>query len=76
MDFSELLGDVPKEKFRVTANKLLNECFLLKCCDDTKKYYYYRGLSEWDNEPGWLMDTCLDGQDAVIRLLDALGIPH
>ena len=41
MDFSELLGDVPKEKFRVTANKLLNECFLLKCCDDTKKYYYY-----------------------------------
>ena len=44
--------------------------------EDTKKYYYYRGLSEWDNEPGWLMDTCLDGQDAVIRLLDALGIPH
>ena len=44
--------------------------------EDTKKYYYYRGLSEWENEPGWLMDTCLDGQDAVIRLLDALGVPH
>ena len=41
MDFSELPADVPKEKFRMTANKLLNECFLLKCCEDTKKSYYY-----------------------------------
>lgn len=41
MDLSELLGDVPKEKFRMTANKLLNECFLLKCCEETKKSYYY-----------------------------------
>ena len=41
MDLSEFLGDVPKEKFRMTANKLLNECFLLKCCEETKKSYYY-----------------------------------
>ena len=41
MDLSELLGDVPKEKFRMTANKLLNECFLLKYCEETKKSYYY-----------------------------------
>ena len=41
MDFYEFLGDVPKEKFRMTANKLLNECFLLKCCEETKKSYYY-----------------------------------
>ena len=44
--------------------------------EDSKKGYYYRGLSEWRNEKGWLMDTCLDGQDTFIRLLDMLDIPH
>ena len=44
--------------------------------EDSKKHFYYRGLSEWKNEKGWLMDTCLDGQDAVIRLLDMLDIQH
>ena len=44
--------------------------------EDSKKYYYYRGLSEWRNEKGWLTDTCLDGQDTFVRLLDALDIPH
>lgn len=44
--------------------------------EDSKKGFYYRGLSEWRNENGWLIDTCLDGQDAFIRLLDMLDIPH
>ena len=44
--------------------------------EDAKKSFYYRGLSEWRNEKGWLIDTCLDGQDAFIRLLDILEIPH
>lgn len=44
--------------------------------EDSKKYFYYRGLSEWRNEKGWLMDTCMDGQDTFIRLLDQLDIPH
>ena len=44
--------------------------------EDSKKNYYYRGLSEWKNEKGWLTDTCLDGQDTFIRLLDALEIQH
>ena len=43
--------------------------------EDSKKYYYYRGLSEWRDEKGWLTDTCLDGQDTFTRLLDALDIP-
>ena len=38
--------------------------------EDAKKAYYYRGLSEWDNETGWLTDTCLDGQDMFKKLLD------
>ena len=44
--------------------------------EDSKKGFYYRGLSEWDDERGWLIDTCLDGQDTFIRLLDMLEIPH
>ena len=42
--------------------------------EDSKKNYYYRGLSEWRNEKGWLTDTCLDGQDTFIRLLNMLEI--
>ncbi len=37
---------------------------------DRKKRFYYRGLSEWDRERGYLLDTCLDGQDTFRRLLD------
>ena len=44
--------------------------------EDNKKHFYYRGLSEWRNEKGWLTDTCMDGQDTFIRLLDMLDIPH
>lgn len=44
--------------------------------EDSKKSLYYRGLSEWKNERGWLVDTCLDGQDTFIRLLDMLDITH
>lgn len=44
--------------------------------EESKKHFYYRGLSEWRNEKGWLTDTCLDGQDTFIRLLDMLDIPH
>lgn len=44
--------------------------------EDSKKLFYYRGLSEWRNEKGWLTDTCMDGQDTFIRLLDMLDIQH
>ncbi len=42
--------------------------------EDSKKMFYYRGLSEWRTEKGWLTDTCLDGQDTFIRLLRMLDI--
>lgn len=42
------LNGAAKEKFRVYANKLLNECFILKSCEDTKSCYYYI-LKEKDN---------------------------
>ena len=37
--------------------------------EDVKKSFYYRGLSEWKNEKGYLIDTCLDGQDTFRKLL-------
>lgn len=30
---------------------------------DENKQYYYRGLSEYENEKGYLIDTCLSAQD-------------
>ena len=44
--------------------------------EDSKKSFYYRGLSEWRREKGWLVDICLDGQDTFVKLLDILEIPH
>lgn len=58
----------------------LKECLRHHCIpfiiEDSKKYYYYRGLAEWKNEKDWLINTCLDGQDTFVRLLDMLEIPH
>lgn len=39
--FEKMLGSVSKDKFRQNANKLLNECFMLKECSDTKNSYYF-----------------------------------
>lgn len=39
--FEKILGTVSKDKFRQNANKLLNECFILKECMDTKNNYYF-----------------------------------
>ena len=42
--------------------------------EDSKKLYYYRGLSEWEREKGYLIDTCLDGQDTFKRLMAMLDM--
>ena len=42
--------------------------------EDTKKAYYYRGLSEWEWEKGYLTDTCLDGQDTFRKLMSKFDI--
>ena len=43
--------------------------------DDIKEYYY-RGLSEWKNEPGYLMDTCLTAQDRFKEYMDYFGLEY
>lgn len=36
---------------------------------DSEKLYYYRGLKEYDNETGYLTDTCLSFQDKYINMM-------
>ena len=43
--------------------------------EDAKKSFYYRGLANWKQEKGWLIDTCLDGQDTFKNILRRLEIP-
>ena len=44
--------------------------------EDELKYFYYRGLSHWDREKGYLMDTCLTAQDRFKAYLDYFRIPY
>lgn len=43
---------------------------------DNKKMFYYRGLKNWNQEHGWLIDTCLDGQDIVKTYLNYFNIQY
>ena len=42
--------------------------------DDNIKLFYYRGLKEWENEKGFLTDTCLSAQDKFKAYLDYFKI--
>lgn len=44
--------------------------------DDSLKMFYYRGLSEWNNEKGFLMDTCLSAQDKFKTYMDYFNVPY
>lgn len=44
--------------------------------EDDMKMFYYRGLSEWDNERGFLTDTCLSAQDKYKTYLDYFRIKY
>ena len=41
---------------------------------DDMKEFYYRGLAEWDNEKGYLIDTCLAAQDVFEAALEYFRI--
>lgn len=43
---------------------------------DELKYFYYRGLKNWPEIPGYLRDTCLTAQDNYAELLVYFGIKH
>ena len=44
--------------------------------EDDIKMFYYRCLKEWQNEPGFLRDTCLSAQDKFKKYLDYFRIPY
>lgn len=44
--------------------------------EDTLKLFYYRGLKEWNNERGYLRDTCLTAQDKYKVYLDYFRIKY
>ncbi len=44
--------------------------------EDDLKMFYYRGLTEWDNERGFLTDTCLTAQDRYKAYLDYFRIEY
>lgn len=44
--------------------------------EDDIKMFYYRGLKEWNNEPGYLTDTCLSTQDKFKKYLDYFRIKY
>lgn len=54
---------------RVGRLILLKECLKYNIVpfiiDNDLKYFYYRGLKEWQNEKGYLLDTCLAAQDKM-----------
>ena len=44
--------------------------------DEESKLFYYRGLKEWQNERGFLRDTCLAAQDKFKASLDYFQISY
>lgn len=44
--------------------------------DEELKMFYYRGLSQWKTEQGFLMDTCLSAQDKFKKYLDYFRIGY
>lgn len=44
--------------------------------EDNLKLFYYRGLKEWENEKGYLTDTCLTAQDKYKAYLDYFRIGY
>lgn len=57
MEFIDVLENIPKDKFKVTANKLLNECFIIKKNKDTASEYNF----------------ILNYRDYFVSLFDVLG---
>ena len=44
--------------------------------EEQLKMFYYRGLKEWNNEKGYLTDTCLTARDKYKEYLDYFRIKY
>lgn len=58
---------------RVGRLILFKEClkhgFTPILIEERYKQFYYRGLSQYEREKGYLVDTCLNGQDGYEELI-------
>ncbi len=65
---------------RVGRLILFKECFRNNIVpfiiDENLKLFYYRGLREWKNHKGYLLDTCLTAQDRFKKVLDYFKIDY
>ena len=65
---------------RVGRLSMFKECLkynIVPCIiEDNLKMFYYRGLKEWNNEKGYLTDTCLTAQDRYKAYLDYFRIAY
>ena len=65
---------------RVGRLIMLKEClkhnYVPILINEDTKLYYYRGLKEYNNKKGYLIDTCLYGQDLIKKYLDYFKIPY
>ena len=43
---------------------------------DNLKLYYYRGINEFEEQQGYLIDTCLTAQDRFKKYLDYFEIKY
>lgn len=44
--------------------------------EDRYKMFYYRGLREYEQEKGYLVDTCLNGQDMYRKWMEYFEVPQ
>lgn len=58
----------------IALKECLNNSIIPFIIEDTKKMFYYRGLSEWEKEKGYLIGTCLDGQDTFKKLMNMFNL--
>lgn len=54
----------------ITFKECLKHNIIPFIIDERHKLYYYRGLKEFENERGYLIDTCLSAQDTYRELLE------
>ena len=75
-----LLVDEDEKKLCVGRLLMFKECLKYNIVpfmiEEDLKMFYYRGLKEWNNEKGYLMDTCLTAQDRYKEYLDYFRISY
>lgn len=78
MDKSKTIHPFQDGNGRVGRLIMLKECLKYNIIPilitDENKEFYYRGLKEYNHEKGYLIDTCLNGQDIMEQYLRSFHI--